>query len=98
MTGEAQEQNVDDMDAEAAAKLAKTHRDTIVGIKVAHYRGPDWRPVERGVQAGTLAGIPVMIDFGQFRPERPFQELVLRKLRPGDIYTHAFRCWTIAGV
>jgi dihydroorotase len=31
-----------------------------------------------------------MIDFGQFRPERPFQDLVLQKLRPGDIYTHAF--------
>ena len=65
-------------------------RDTIVGIKVAHYRGPDWTPVERGVEAGTLAKIPVMIDFGEFRPERPFQDLVLKKLRPGDIYTHAF--------
>jgi dihydroorotase len=46
--------------------------------------------VERGVEAGTLAGIPVMVDFGEFRPERPFQELVLKKLRPGDIYTHAY--------
>jgi dihydroorotase len=90
MTGEQHEQNVDDMDAKAAAELAKAHRDTIVGIKVAHYRGPDWRPVERGVEAGTLANIPVMIDFGQFRSERPFQELVLKKLRPGDIYTHAY--------
>ena len=90
MTDEAHEQDVDDMDAKAAADLAKAHRDTIVGVKVAHYRGPDWRPVERGVEAGTLANIPVMIDFGEFRPERPFQELVLKKLRPGDIYTHAY--------
>jgi dihydroorotase len=90
MTGDANEQNVEDMDAKAAADLALANRDTIVGIKVAHYRGPDWTPVERGVEAGTLAKIPVMIDFGQFRPERPFQELVLKKLRPGDIYTHAF--------
>jgi dihydroorotase len=90
MTGEAQEQNVADMDAKAAADLAIANRDTIVGIKVAHYRGPDWSPVERGVEAGTRANIPVMIDFGQFRPERPFQDLVLKKLRPGDIYTHAF--------
>jgi len=28
-----------------------------------------------------------MVDFGTFSPERPFQELVLKKLRPGDIYT-----------
>jgi dihydroorotase len=90
MTGESHEQNVDDMDAKAAADLAMAHRDTIVGIKVAHYRGPDWRPVERGVEAGTLANIPVMIDFGDFRSERPFQDLVLKKLRPGDIYTHAY--------
>lgn len=90
MPGDAQEQNVADMDAKAAADLALANRDTIVGIKVAHYRGPDWTPVERGVEAGTLANIPVMIDFGEFRPERPFQELVLEKLRPGDIYTHAF--------
>jgi dihydroorotase len=90
MPGDAQEQNVSDMDAKAAAELAIANRDTIVGIKVAHYRGPDWTPVERGVEAGTLAKIPVMIDFGEFRPERPFQELVLKKLRPGDIYTHAF--------
>jgi dihydroorotase len=90
MPGDAQEQNVSDMDAKAAAELAKANRGTIVGIKVAHYRGPDWTPVERGVEAGTLADIPVMIDFGEFRPERPFQDLVLKKLRPGDIYTHAF--------
>jgi dihydroorotase len=90
MPGDAQEQNVADMDAKAAASLAIANRDTIVGIKVAHYRGPDWTPVERGVEAGTLANIPVMIDFGEFRSERPFQELVLKKLRPGDIYTHAF--------
>jgi dihydroorotase len=90
MPGDDHEQDVSDMDAKGAADLAIANRDTIVGIKVAHYRGPDWTPVERGVEAGTLANIPVMIDFGEFRPERPFQELVLKKLRPGDIYTHAF--------
>jgi dihydroorotase len=90
MPGDDYEQDVTDMDAKAAADLAKANRATIVGIKVAHYRGPDWIPVERGVEAGTLANIPVMVDFGDFRPERPFQDLVLKKLRPGDIYTHAF--------
>ena len=90
MPGDALEQDVNDMDPEAAAALARANRDTIVGIKVAHYRGPDWGPVERGVKAGTLANIPVMVDFGDFRPERPFQDLVLKKLRPGDIYTHCF--------
>src|SRR3954469_19378969 len=90
MPGDDKEQNVADMDAQAAAELAMANRDIIVGIKVAHYRGPDWTPVERGVEAGKIANIPVMVAFGEFRPERPFQELVLKKLRPGDIYTHCF--------
>ena len=84
------EQDVSDMDAERTAEMAKSHRDVVVGIKIAHYAGPDWGPVEKSVKAGTLANIPVMVDFATFRPERPFQELVLKKLRPGDIYTHAY--------
>jgi len=84
------EQNLDDMDAKATADLAAKFKDTVVGIKTAHYAGPEWTPVERAVEAGTLANIPVMVDFGDFRPERPFQELVLKKLRPGDIYTHTY--------
>jgi dihydroorotase len=61
-----------------------------VGFKTAHYAGPEWTPVERAVEAGTLAGLPVMVDFGANKPERPLAELVTRKLRPGDIYTHVY--------
>ena len=84
------EQNLDDMDPDATAKVAKQYRDTVVGIKCAHYTGPEWDPVERAVEAGTKADIPVMIDFGRFREERPFEELVTEKLRPGDMYTHTY--------
>ncbi len=90
MGGGAIEQNLDDMDARATAKVAKEYRDTVVGIKTAHYNGPEWIPVDRAVQAGKLANIPVMVDFGTFRPERPFSELVTKRLRPGDMYTHAY--------
>ncbi len=90
MGGGAIEQNLDDMDAKATAEEAKKFKSIVVGIKTAHYDGTEWTPVERAVDAGTLAGIPVMVDFGTFRPERPFQDLVLKKLRPGDIYTHTY--------
>jgi len=90
MGGGAIEQNLDDMDAKATAEAARKYKTIIVGIKTAHYDGPEWTPVERAVEAGTMAGIPVMVDFGTFRPERPFQDLVLKKLRPGDIYTHTY--------
>jgi dihydroorotase len=84
------EQNTKDMEPERTAEVAKRNSDVVVGIKVAHYAGPEWIAVDRGVEAGRLANIPVMVDFATFRPERPFQELVLKHLRPGDIYTHQY--------
>jgi dihydroorotase len=91
MRGPRYEQNLEDMDAPAAAAMARKYPGVIVGIKTAHYLGPDWTAVERAVEAGTQANIPVMVDFGEFRPERPYQQLVLSKLRPGDISTHMYR-------
>jgi dihydroorotase len=85
------EQNVHDMDAKATAAMALKHRDVVVGIKSAHYQGPEWVSVDRAVEAGTMAKIPVMVDFGYFRAERPYYELVTKRLRPGDISTHMFR-------
>ncbi|MGH9339370.1 MAG: amidohydrolase/deacetylase family metallohydrolase [Acidobacteriota bacterium] len=90
MKGGAVEQNLADMDAKLTAMRVKDFPGVIVGIKTAHYRGPEWDPVDRAVEAGRLADVPVMVDFGDFRPERPFQELVLEHLRPGDIYTHTY--------
>lgn len=90
MRGGRYEQNLDDMDAKATAEMAQRHKGVIVGIKTAHYSRPDFAPVERAVQAGTIADIPVMVDFGRNHPERPLEELLTRKLRPGDIYTHVY--------
>src|SRR4051794_14401813 len=89
MAGDA-EQNLEDMDPGKAAEMAAKYRQIIVGFKTAHYAGPEWTPVENAVKAGDIAGLPVMVDFGRFRPERPFEDLVTKKLRPGDIYTHMF--------
>ena len=82
--------DLSEMDAQAAAAQALKYPQVIVGIKTAHYDGPEWTPVERAVEAGTIANIPVMVDFGTFRPERPYEELVSKKLRPGDISTHMY--------
>jgi len=90
MRGGTFEQDLDDMKAEPAAEMARRHRDIIVGIKTAHYQGPAWTPVEHAVEAGRLADVPVMVDFGKDHPERPIEDLILRKLRPGDIYTHLY--------
>jgi dihydroorotase len=91
MITDAIEQNVYDMDPRATAEMAKKNREVVVGIKTAHYRGPDWISVDRAVEAGTLVDIPVMVDFGYFLPERPYYQLVTERLRPGDISTHMYR-------
>ena len=85
------EQNPADMQPEETAQMAKLHADVVVGIKSAHWRQPNFLSVERAVEAGDLAAIPVMVDFGYFLSERPYQTLVLDKLRPGDISTHFYR-------
>jgi dihydroorotase len=90
MRGPKYENNLADMEPGPAAEMAKKHPGLIIGIKTAHYEGPEWTPVEHAVQAGTMANIPVMVDFGANRPERPISILLTQKLRPGDIYTHCF--------
>lgn len=90
MRGGRFEQDLADMEAKPTADMALRHKDVVVGVKTAHYAGPEWAPIDRAVEAGTHANIPVMVDFGTNRPERPMSELVTKKLRPGDIYTHLY--------
>ena len=90
MRGGAFEQDLADMAVRPTVEMASRHRGLIVGVKTAHYSGPEWTPVERAVEAGISADVPVMVDFGARRAERPVAELVTKKLRPGDIYTHVF--------
>lgn len=90
MRGGTYEQNTNDMDAKMTASVAKQYKNYVVGVKVAHFEGPEWTPVDRAVEAGKMADIPVMIDFGGSKPPLPIEELFMKHLRPGDIFTHAF--------
>ena len=90
MRGAKFENDQSDMQAKPTAEMALKYKDVVVGVKTAHYAGPEWTPVEQAVEAGTIANIPVMVDFGSNRKERPMSELVTKKLRPGDIYTHCY--------
>ena len=89
MGGGTFEQNLDDMEVKPTADMALKHKGVIVGIKSAHFNGPEWAPYERAVEVGNIANIPVMVDFGSARV-RTIKELFERVFRPGDIYTHAY--------
>jgi len=90
MRGGKFEQDLSDMEAKPAAEMALKYKGLIVGIKSAHFAGPEWTPIDHAVEAGTIANIPVMVDFGSNRPERPLSDLLTKKLRAGDIYTHCY--------
>src|SRR4029079_10846028 len=90
MRGGKFEADLSDMEEKPTADIELQYPGLIIGVKTAHYPGPEWTPVEHAVEAGTLANIPVMVDFGTNHKERPVAELVTKKLRPGDIYTHMY--------
>ena len=91
------EQTVDQMDAKRCADTIRKYKDIIVGVKTAHYwtEGPwdpehtPWAAVDRAEECGKAADVPVMFDFWP-RPDRTYDELILKKMRPGDIHTHVF--------
>lgn len=83
------EQDLADHEVKPTADMALKHKGVIVGIKSAHYNGPEWDPYIRAVEAGTIANIPVMVDFGSARV-RTIAELFQKYFRPGDIFTHAY--------
>jgi dihydroorotase len=91
------EQTVDQMDAKKCAETIKKYPDIIVGVKTAHYWTEDpwdgehmpWAAVDRAEECGQAANVPVMFDFWP-RPERTYADLILKKMRPGDIHTHVF--------
>ncbi len=90
MYGRLEAQNVSDMDATLTAFMINTFPEYIVGVKAHHYRGADFTPEERAVEAGTIAKVPVMVDFGEHHPMRSIKKLFLEILRPGDLFTHTY--------
>ena len=90
MTSRFDEQNLDDMNPQQVAYMInRLYPDILVGIKSAHYWG-GFEQVDRAVAAGRLAGVPVMVDFGEHQPPNSIESLFLDHHRPGVIFTHTF--------
>jgi len=96
--GGAWEHEASEMDPELCAGTALLHSEVVVGIKTAHYWArrrfdeahPAWLAVDRALEAANIAGMPLMVDFFPNLPEQPYPDLILKKMRPGDIHTHVF--------
>lgn len=92
------EQRLSDFRPKAVAGMAESFRDTVVAVKTAHYwvgkpftkEHPAWASVDATLEAARLCGLRAMFDFQPTLPERSYQDLVLKKLAPGDIHTHMY--------
>ena len=92
------EQTSDQMDPQVCAETIEKYRDVIVGVKTAHYWTEKpwdaehrlWTAVDRALECGRLAKVPLMVDFWPRPPQRSYADLILKKMRPGDIHTHVF--------
>ena len=80
--GTGKEDELAELDADAAARMAKAHKGVIVGFKSAHFGGPGWESIDAAVKAGKEADVPVMVDFGYLNQVRSLPTLLLDKLRP----------------
>ena len=90
MIGRFQEQDVNDMNPVMNAHMiTRLYPNILVGIKSAHYWG-DFTSVDKAVESGKLANVPVIVDFGEHDPSNSIESLFMEHFRPGDIFTHTF--------
>ena len=84
------EQDVNDMNPVMNANMiTRLYPQILVGIKSAHYWG-DFTSVDKAVESGKLANVPVIVDFGEHTPANSIESLFMEHFRPGDIFTHTF--------
>ena len=90
MVSRFEEQDITDMNPVMNAHMiTRLYPQIIVGIKSAHYWG-DFTSVDKAVESGRLANVPVIVDFGEHTPTNSIRSLFMEHFRPGDIFTHTF--------
>jgi len=87
MSGDPDQQDMNDMDAKMTALTVQQNPDIIVGIKIGHFEGPEWTPFDKALEAAKKSNIPLFVEchLPQFSLEDQ-----LNKMRAGDIITHSF--------
>jgi dihydroorotase len=87
MSGDPDQQDLNDMDSKMTSLIAQKYPEIIVGIKIGHYEGSEWSPFERALAAAQKSGVPLLVEC--HLPQLTLEEQ-LNRMRPGDIITHSF--------
>jgi dihydroorotase len=84
----AAEQNPGDLEVLPAIQAIRDYKDFVIGVKTAHFKG-GWAAVDHAVQAADAAGVPAMVDFGDFKPELSAGPTCWRRASAGSSSTWA---------
>ena len=83
------EQDLSEMRVKPCAETIRLYPEILIGVKTAHFLGPEWEAVDRTVEAAELSQSLAMIDYRD-HPERSYEELIIKHMRPGDMHTHMY--------
>jgi dihydroorotase len=78
-----------DLDVDKAVETARRHPETIVGIRSPHLRGAGAQGVERSIRAAESMGGVALVEYLQ-NGGLDYRQLVLERLRAGDLITDTF--------
>ena len=79
----------DDLRVTEAVEMARRHRDTIVGIRSPHLQGAGRQGLDRSLEAAESMGGVALLEYHD-GAGLDYGELVLERLRPGDLITHTY--------
>ena len=87
MSGDPDQQDINDMDSKMTSLTVQKYLEIIVGIKIGHYEGSEWTPFEKALDAAQKTNVPLFVEchLPQFSLEDQ-----LKRMRSGDIITHSF--------
>jgi len=78
-----------DLQVDEAVGTARRHSGTIVGIRSPHLRGAGIDGVERSIRAAEAMGGVALVEYLETEG-LDYRQLVLERLRTGDLITHTF--------
>ena len=87
MSGDKLQQDLNEMNIAKTSEMVLKYPETIVGVKIGHFKGSDWEPFDRALEVGRRTERPLFVEC--HLPEYSLKEQ-LNKMRPGDIITHSF--------
>lgn len=87
MSGNPDQENLQDMDPDKAYETLQQYPNVLVGIKIGHFTGAEWTPFENALKASEMANKPLLVEC--HLPQYTLAQQ-LEKMRPGDILTHSF--------